>query len=157
MPVHFRHLPTNPVMMVHQVTGTYLFPDSYTAVAGQLVQNWAEDPFNASYPNSHKWNLEETADGTRMKCLTSNLALAVHDTPQDKPSFQQDPGSLMESWKFVPDELSPDSYAIVSRVHKDYALSLDGHLQANDRYVVLTRMWGGPNMSQLWKVVRAED
>lgn len=60
--------------------------------------------------------------------------------------------SLRRNWRFDPVDVSSDSYVIVSVVHPSYALAIASRNEANDQLIGLTRMWGGPNLSQVWKV-----
>ena len=152
-----RYLPAGSVMMVHQVTGTYFCCDGYTDAVGALVQNWHLDPVNDA--NSHRWTLVQNGDGT--VCIESHPNghhLAAGAKPAENPSLQKGTEGLHERWRFVPEDLSSDSFVIVSVVHPHYALALADHAQINDKYIVLTRMWGGgPNLSQVWKVFPAES
>lgn len=144
-------LPAGPAMMVHHVTGTYFVCDGYTDAVGVRVQTWALDPFYDQ--TSHKWYLVHASDGAvHIESAASRRRLTADKDPKGAVAFQDSSDNSRDSWRFVPAEHWEDSYVIESMAHQGYALAIETHLQGNDIYINLTRMWGGPNLSQLWKV-----
>ncbi|GGV78153.1 hypothetical protein GCM10010294_46870 [Streptomyces griseoloalbus] len=66
--------------------------------------------------------------------------------------------SLHQNWRFVRQDVSSDSYVIISVVHPRFALALAEHHQLNDKLLGLTRMWGGGvHLSQVWRVFHASE
>ncbi|MBG0831829.1 RICIN domain-containing protein [Planomonospora sp. ID67723] len=144
-------LPTGSVMMVHHVTGTYFMCNDFHDNVGNHVQTWAQDPFADA--TSHRWTLGRNPDGTVViRSAAHGRALTVGATPAEVVTLREGNDSLHQNWRFEHVDTSADSYVIASVVHPSYALSIASHLQANDQLLGLTRMWGGPNLSQVWKV-----
>lgn len=159
-------LPRNPVMMVHQITGTYLVCDNYSDATRSRVQTWALDPFNDT--NSHVWYLTPV-DATKsadcgyhtvhIESSANRQRLTAGTGPNDPVNFQAPLSSIKkyQQWQLWPwEQISIDSYTIVSVAHNQYALAIQTHTQANDQLINLTRMWGSKNLSQAWKVFYAD-
>lgn len=144
-------LPTGSVMMVHHVTGTYFMCNDYHDNIGNYAQTWAQDPFADT--TSHRWILSHNPDGTVViRSAARGRALSAGAQPSNTVTLQEVNDSLHQNWRFEPVDVSSDSYIIVSVVHPSYALGIPSRNQANDQLIGLTRMWGGPNLSQVWKV-----
>ncbi|CAM5651669.1 hypothetical protein SALBM135S_05128 [Streptomyces alboniger] len=145
------------VTMTHHVTGTYLMCNDWHDGVGNYVQTWAADPF-AKDSTSHRWLLRQNADGTvRIESYANRRSLTTGANPPDLVTFQERSSSLSQHWRLVADRERGNDFYIISVVHPSYALSISDHLQGNDRLVGLTRMWGGPNLSQLWRVYPSSE
>lgn len=123
------------------------------------VQTWAQDPFQDQ--TSHKWYLTHDSEGSgdtvRIESFANRRRLTAGSKWSDTVTFQQPSDSLHENWRFLSADTSEDGYVIVSVVHRRYALAIADHLQGNDRLLGLTHMWGGANLSQVWKVFPADS
>ncbi|MFE0106101.1 RICIN domain-containing protein [Streptomyces sp. NPDC059009] len=125
---------------------------------GNHTQTWAQDPF-AKDTTAHQWFLRLHTDGTvAVETYANHRRLTAGATPADVATLQEHTDSLSQRWRLVRHAEGGNDYYIVSVVHPRYALAIADHLQGNDRLVGLTRMWGGPNLSQLWRIYpTAED
>ncbi|WAL97169.1 hypothetical protein [Streptomyces sp. Je 1-369] len=81
-------------------------------------------------------------------------------TAKDYPRLREPDGSLHQEWIIRRVHGSgqvahdADSYALLPRVHPEYALGPQNNYVSNNVYVVPTSMWGGPpSISQYWKPV----
>ncbi|MET9520736.1 hypothetical protein [Streptomyces sp. NPDC002994] len=142
-----------PVTMTHHVTGTYLMCNDWHDGVGNHIQTWAEDPFHKD-STSHRWLLRQTADSStvRIESYANRRSITAGANPPDIVTFQERGKSLNQQWQLVSHSERSNDFYIVSVVHPGYALAISDHLQGNDRLVGLTRMWGGPNLSQLWRI-----
>ncbi len=150
-------LESTPVMLSHQVTGTYLQVHGYHDNIGYAVQTWNQDP--PTY--GHKWLLEPNNDGThRIKSFQHHHCLTADASTAALPTLASDEQgtNTLQNWHLVHREIDSHTYGLVSEAHRRYALGPQGNVQTNERYVVLTRMYGGyPLLSQLWRIFPAGD
>ncbi|MEV5989353.1 hypothetical protein AB0L85_30985 [Streptomyces sp. NPDC052051] len=145
------------VTMTHHVTGTYFMCNDWHDGVGNHTQTWAQDPF-AKDNTSHQWHLRLNPDST--VCIESHAnrrCLSTGANPPDLVTLQEPTDSLNQHWRLVQHAEGGSDFYIVSVVHPRYALAIADHLQGNDRLVGLTRMWGGPNLSQLWRIYPSSD
>ncbi|MFD9903724.1 RICIN domain-containing protein [Streptomyces sp. NPDC059063] len=140
------------VTLTHHVTGTYFMCNDWHDGVGNHTQTWAEDPFRKD-STAHQWYLRLHSDNTvRIETFANRRCLTTGANPPDQVTLQERKDSLTQSWRLVPHAERGNDYYVVSVVHPRYALAIADHLQGNDRLVGLTRMWGGPNLSQLWRI-----
>ncbi|MER6994336.1 RICIN domain-containing protein [Streptomyces sp. NPDC000410] len=158
MPDLLTTLPIGPVGMSHHITGTYFMCNDWHDGVNNHVQTWAEFPFPKD-KTSHKWYLVTNPDGTvRIESFANRRCLTVGSKPSDVVTFQEQTDSLHQNWRFIHQDVSSDSYAIVSVVHPRFALGLAEYHQLNDKLLGLTRLWGGGvHMSQVWRVFPASE
>jgi len=143
-----------PSMLIHEVTGTYLEMDNYVDNVGEAVQIWNLDPpKDAENLQGHKWLVVAKEDGYYLiksfdhkRCLAASAVSAG-----DYPRIQECDGSEFQDWLFVGVENHPGTYAIIPRRYPEYALGIQNNIDANDRYVVPTRMWGKPTLFHCWR------
>ena len=70
-------LTSGPKVVVHETTGTYLYPDGWSDAINMGVQNWNEDPLHAGM--LHLWYFFANGDGSyrietkNQRCLTSGV------------------------------------------------------------------------------------
>ncbi|MFJ8469797.1 RICIN domain-containing protein [Streptomyces swartbergensis] len=145
------------VTMTHHVTGTYFMCNDWHDGVGNHTQTWAQDPF-AKDNNSHRWFLRQNADGTvRIESYANHRCLTAGANPPDTVTLRERTDSLNQHWRLVSHAERGNDFYLVSVVHPRYALAIADHLQGNDRLVGLTRMWGGPNLSQLWRIYPSSE
>lgn len=137
-----------PSMFIHEVTGTYLVTDGYSENINIPVQ-----VYNSESPlGGHKWSVYATDDNF---CLIKSsqhgrcLTVGAHHT--DYPRLQRPENTFPQQWRFDPISVRPNTFAIIPRNYPDHALGIQGNNDLNDTFVVLTRMWGKPNMFQWWR------
>ncbi|MGX1313650.1 hypothetical protein RKD24_003769 [Streptomyces calvus] len=158
MPDLITALPIGAVGMSHHVTGTYFMCNDWHDGVNNHVQTWAEFPFRKN-TTGHMWYLVENGDGTaRIESYTNRRCLTVGAKHSDIVTLQERTDSLHQNWRLVRQDVSSDSYVIVSVVHPRFALAIADHHQLNDKLLGLTRLWGGGvHLAQVWRVFPASE
>lgn len=151
-------LPPNPVMLVHEVTGTYLEVDDYNDNIGAAVKVWNLDPpRDTPGQRGHIWTLTGKPDGYYLiKTIDNGRCLAASGTSAgDYPRLRNCDGSYFQDWGFRPAGGNNNDYVVAPRIYPNHALAIRNNDQVNDRFVVPTRVWGYPTLSEFWQVTQA--
>lgn len=165
--IDFSRSATVPYMFIHEVTGTYLLPDSWDDGIGEAVQTWNENPPRTKKGQiGHLWYVESTStqDVGLIKSYENGRCLTAGSKASDLPRLRVPDQSRLQEWIIRRVHGSDtvahdaDSYALIPRAYPDYALAPKGNVVSNNVYVIPMSMWGGPpSISQYWKAVPVTD
>lgn len=153
-------------MLIHQVSGTYLFAYAYAPKVGHLVHLFHKNPPETTPgKKGHLWVLDKQPDGTYLiqtfeKQLggPAHLYLEASTNPvadaSVKTQLRNSSGSL-QSWVLVPVSSDPDTYVIQPPHFPEYALgTLDYRSYGGDTYVTTNRTWGQPTFHHYWRLTK---
>ncbi|SEF66941.1 hypothetical protein SAMN04489712_101766 [Thermomonospora echinospora] len=144
-------------MIVHDVTGGYMFTDNYNDNVGEAIQIWNEDALRTD-PSvaGHRWYIVADEGGTyRIESGHRRRALTASTTPNDHPRLRERSTSLqvLQRWHIIPSQGIGSSYLIVPAMFPDYALGPHFGIQTGDVYIKPTRMWlGEPAIGHIWQI-----
>ncbi|MBT2456688.1 hypothetical protein [Streptomyces sp. ISL-86] len=155
----------NPVVIIHQLTNTYLKPDNLDEAIGQPAQVWQQDPPNPNFPGL-KWNLDKQENGTytisQANAKTNTLYLTASDKypPEDtKPTLQlSKSGKESQCWTVHRITEGRNDWVIFPAGRMDYALSISQKQDSVgfDRYLDMSRLWANePVPFHYWSISSA--
>ena len=144
-------------MIVHDVTGGYLFTDNYNDNLGEAIQIWHEDTLRTDAAvAAHRWYIvADEADTYRIESGHRRHVLTASTAPNDHPRLRERTSTLqaLQRWHLVPSLGSGGSHVIVPAMFPDYALGPNFGHQYGDVYVKPTRMWlGEPAIGHIWRI-----
>ncbi|WP_106398812.1 RICIN domain-containing protein [Actinocorallia populi] len=149
-------------MIVHDVTGGYLFTDNYNDNIGEAIQIWNEDALRTDVAVAgHRWYIAADDAGTyRIESGHRRHVLTASTVPNDHPRLRERSAALQEQqrWHLVPSLGTGGSYVIVPVMFPRYALGPYFGIQTGDVYVKPTRMWlDEPAIGHIWRIGDAPE
>lgn len=158
-----------PVMLIHQVTGTYLQTQTEKA---ETLESGLQNEHHWPLPDdkTFQWRLRPVKTKGGTSCLLLNeskghAATLTETDPKKIPvttplmkTVDGNSGSLTQHWEISPIQGVSGFWAIVPWISDNFALGPLSNACANDQWIVPTSNYGKPcSFFHAWRILRCHE